>query len=147
MIPFMLASGFFLNLKSIPSYLEWLKFISPHRYIFAAMLQNQFGPMASVWCLIWRAAMHPHASMLVTLRLLFGQKLRCDPDETMTGLSGGDFCPFETGRQVLEFLSIEPDTFWTNIYWSIFTFALFRLAAFFALRVSANVHGSSSKSK
>ncbi len=47
MIPFMLVTGFFLNLQSIPPYLLWLTYISPHKYVFAAMMQNQFGSIVS----------------------------------------------------------------------------------------------------
>jgi len=42
MVPFMLYTGFFINLSTVPAYLSWLPFILPHRYIFEALCINEF---------------------------------------------------------------------------------------------------------
>lgn len=43
MVPFMLMSGFFLNMDSVPSWMTWLSAVSPHRYLFEAIMTNEFA--------------------------------------------------------------------------------------------------------
>lgn len=77
LIPFLLVTGFFLNLNSIPPYLVWIKVLSPQKYIFAALLQTEFTD----------------------------QHFYCGEDELIP-LPMGDLCPFTSGEQVLGFFSI-----------------------------------------
>lgn len=42
MVPFMLTSGFFLNVDSVPKAFDFLVALSPHRYLFSAALLTEF---------------------------------------------------------------------------------------------------------
>jgi ATP-binding cassette subfamily G (WHITE) protein 1 len=42
LIPLMLFSGLFINQGAIPSYLDWIKYISPMKYGFEGMTKNEF---------------------------------------------------------------------------------------------------------
>jgi len=85
LIPFLLVTGFFLNLNSIPLYLVWIKVLSPQKYIFAALLQTEFT----------------------------NQHFYCGEDE-LVATPAGDLCPFTSGEQVLGFFSIPPSTMMTS---------------------------------
>ena len=41
-LPFLLLSGLFINDTSIPVHLKWLSYLSPIRYGFRALAQNEF---------------------------------------------------------------------------------------------------------
>lgn len=41
-MPLMLVSGLFVNNGSIPPYIDWLKYLSPMKYGFEALVKNQF---------------------------------------------------------------------------------------------------------
>merc|ERR1711979_117825 len=41
-LPLVMFSGFVLNPDSIPVYLKWVEWISPSKYAFAALAQNEF---------------------------------------------------------------------------------------------------------
>ena len=49
-VPFMLTSGFFINLNSIPIYLIPLKYLSPHYYIFISLFSNEFNKNLLFFC-------------------------------------------------------------------------------------------------
>lgn len=88
-LPLVMFSGFVINPESIPVYLKWVEWISPAKYAFAALAQNEFG----------------------------GLVLHCTPDQLrpVPTEEGGmaTICNFRTGddylRQlnVAEFLTIE----------------------------------------
>lgn len=77
LIPFLLVTGFFLNLNSIPLYMVWIKVLSPQKYVFAALLQTEFKDL----------------------------QFYCSDDELIR-TPAGDLCPFTSGEQVLGFFSI-----------------------------------------
>jgi ATP-binding cassette subfamily G (WHITE) protein 1 len=41
-MPLMLFSGLFVNQGSIPNYLDWMKYLSPMKYGFEALVKNEF---------------------------------------------------------------------------------------------------------
>lgn len=41
-IPFMLFSGFLINIKQIPEAIAWLGYTSPFKYGYAALMQNEY---------------------------------------------------------------------------------------------------------
>jgi hypothetical protein len=43
MMPFMLFSGFYANLATIPAWLGWFQWCSPVRYSTEAFLQNEYS--------------------------------------------------------------------------------------------------------
>ncbi|KAJ8914462.1 hypothetical protein NQ315_011403 [Exocentrus adspersus] len=49
-IPFMLFGGFFLNINSIPVYLEWLSYLSWFKYGNEALLVNQWRNVTGIYC-------------------------------------------------------------------------------------------------
>jgi len=44
-LPFMLFSGFFISYEDTPDYVAWVQAISPVRYAFAALMQNEFNDL------------------------------------------------------------------------------------------------------
>jgi ABC-type multidrug transport system permease subunit len=115
-IPFMLTCGFFLNLNSIPNYLQWLTIISPHRYAFAGLMGLEFS----------------------------GLKLHCDAGEMSTILlrGGGStpemftYCSVISGQQVLDLLSLPPDEYNHDIVCLLVLCLVFRVLAFIVLEMS-----------
>lgn len=82
-LPLMMFSGFFLNPESTPVYLKWVEFISPMKYAFAALVQNEFDSL----------------------------DLHCLPDQLRrvpsTGGSVIEICPFPNGNAYLDQLNIQ----------------------------------------
>lgn len=109
MIPFMLVTGFFLNLESIPSYLVWLKVLSPHKYVFSSLMGTQFTDLS----------------------------LTCTDDELIVtpGLRGNnEYCPILRGEQVLKVFNISDVTYWENTLYVLLLVVLFRVMAFCAMK-------------
>ena len=87
-LPFMLFSGFFISYEDVPAYVAWLQAISPVRYAFAALMQNEFN----------------------------GLELHCTPSQEMVpdGIPGIEnlpkallesippICPIQKGEQYIE---------------------------------------------
>lgn len=74
-LPLMLFSGFFISYDDTPGYVAWIQAISPVRYAFAALMQNEFD----------------------------GLELHCTPSQVIpTGIPGLDICPIENGSQYIE---------------------------------------------
>lgn len=115
-VPFMLTSGFFINLNTIPAYLSWITVLSPHRYAFAGLMGLE----------------------------LDGLVLHCDASEKNAVLIGGstptplefDYCSMVLGRQVLELFSLPRNEYITDV-WALILLALgYRLVAFILLEAS-----------
>ncbi|XP_045473258.1 protein white-like [Harmonia axyridis] len=51
MVPFMLFSGIFVNIKSIPSCLKWLSYISWYRYGYEGLLIDQWEGVGRISCM------------------------------------------------------------------------------------------------
>jgi len=45
-LPLMMFSGLFLNPESFPVYLEWAQWLSPMKYAFSALAENEFSGLA-----------------------------------------------------------------------------------------------------
>jgi len=74
-LPLMLFSGFFISYDDTPGYVAWIQAISPVRYAFAALMQNEFD----------------------------GLELHCTSSQVIpTGIPGLDICPIENGSQYIE---------------------------------------------
>lgn len=43
MVPLLMLSGFFVNQKTIPVYMNWIKWLSPMKYSFEAISKNEFS--------------------------------------------------------------------------------------------------------
>ena len=119
-VPFMLTSGFFLNLDSMPLYLAWLAALSPHRYAFSALMALEFGD----------------ADML----------LHCDPDElsvvTVEARSPSqtpesfNYCSMIKGTQVLDLLSLPHDCYASSAMALCVIAISFRVLALIVLTLS-----------
>lgn len=115
-IPFMLTSGFFINLTTIPSYLDWITVLSPHRYHFTGLMGLEFQSL----------------------------QLHCDEDEISTVLLAPDsktpelfqYCSMILGRQVLDMLSLPYDEYWIDVGALILLSFGFRLLAYLILVMS-----------
>ncbi len=82
-LPLMIFSGFFINTDSIPPYFDWIKYISPIKYTFAALAHNEYE----------------------------GLHLSCSPDELVRNPACPPgkpvcFCPVTSGEQVLQGLGL-----------------------------------------
>lgn len=111
-IPFMLVTGFFLNLKSIPSYLLLLKFISPHKYTFSALMATEFR----------------------------GLNLTCDEDESwvapISQTEVMEYCPITKGEQVLSVFALgEDDHYWADIGAIMIIAVICKVLALLALKL------------
>jgi ATP-binding cassette subfamily G (WHITE) protein 1 len=74
-LPLMLFSGFFISYDDTPAYVAWIQAISPVRYAFAALMQNEFD----------------------------GLELHCTASQVIpTGIPGLDICPIENGSQYID---------------------------------------------
>jgi len=108
-LPLMMFSGFFLNPESVPVWLSWLEWISPMKYAFAALTQNEYTNLA----------------------------LYCQPDQLRKLVTPGgvvQVCPLESGEAVLDQLNIQPFLTITNCLLLLCLLAgVFTLLAYFAL--------------
>ena len=119
-VPFMLTSGFFLNLTTMPLYLAWLAAISPHRYAFAAMMAVEFGDD--------------------------DMRLHCDPSETSVLTVAArnpsqtpesfEYCSMIKGTQVLDLLSLPHDCYASSVMALSVIAISFRITAFIVLTMS-----------
>jgi len=112
MVPFMLMTGFFVNAGAIPVYMVWLKALSPHRYVFEAMMATEFQDL----------------------------ELHCNDNEYIMAPSvdgGWKFCPIKSGTQILSTFRIDPDVFWENAAITLGLVIGFRFLAYLALRFVA----------
>jgi len=50
MLPLMIFSGLFVNSGSIPAYFDWIKYLSPMKYGFAALAKSEFGGLTFKDC-------------------------------------------------------------------------------------------------
>ena len=114
-IPFMLTSGFFLNLDDFPPYLIPLRALSPHLYVFTSLFSLEFTDLP----------------------------FHCRPDETIpiyVGPLRTDFCYLTSGQKVLDMFHICEDSrgrYWSNMGYVALLFVGFRWVAFMALKVRA----------
>ena len=114
-IPFMLLSGFFLNVDDIPVYLLPLRALSPHLYTFTSLFAVEFT----------------------------GLTLHCADDEALpiwVGEAEDEFCYLVRGEQVLSMFHIGEDSaasYWANMGYVALLFVGFRLLALAALKVRA----------
>jgi hypothetical protein len=115
-IPFMLTSGFFINLNTIPSYLAWITVLSPHRYTFAGLMGLEFIDLK----------LHCDQSEMVTV-LLSPQSKAPQPFQ---------YCSMILGRQVLDLLSLPHDEYWHDIGALIILSLVFRVLALGVLTAS-----------
>jgi len=112
LVPFMLVSGFFVNIDDLPAHLAWLAYISPHTYIFEAMMNSEFRDI----------------------------EFSCSETELITApdLFGGEhsFCPIANGEEVLESfsLNIPKSTFFHNCAVVALLFVGYRVLALVALK-------------
>ena len=93
-LPFMMFSGFFLNPESAPTWLMWIEFLSPMKYAFSALAQNEFTNL-TLHCT-------PSQTRLVAVSQL-GTPVR--------------ICPIETGEAYLDNLNVQPFLTIPNCQW------------------------------
>mmetsp|Transcript_50052 Transcript_50052/g.89833 ORF Transcript_50052/g.89833 Transcript_50052/m.89833 type:complete len:652 (-) Transcript_50052:66-2021(-) len=123
-LPLMMFSGFFLNADSTPVYFKWIEYISPMKYSFTALAENEFT----------------------------GLRLHCTDDQLRSmPLSDGSFlkiCPMEHGEDFLEslniqeFLSIETCCLLLAIEAMVFTILAFLGLLFISRRSRAKSQAS-----
>ncbi len=120
MVPFMMTTGFFVTMKSIPGWLKWLCAISPQRYVFESLMDIEFS----------------------------GLKLKCRLEEMITvPLDNGQlqrYCPLERGEDVTELFGLERGTYAYNMIMVFVLTVVVRLVAYGCLRWSAYYHMRSS---
>jgi len=115
-LPLMMFSGFFLNPESTPVYLQWIEWISPMKYSFAALALNEFS----------------------------GLKLHCEPDQLRTISSNGtgapavQICPISSGEAYLDNLNIQSFLTIANCQLLLFAMAVaFTVLAYIALELTS----------
>jgi len=83
LMPLMIFSGFFVNSSTIPVFLNWIKWLSPMKYAFVALVKNEFS----------------------------GLKLDCTDSQLIssTNSTGGVeyYCPFTKGEQEITLLGFD----------------------------------------
>ena len=124
-IPFMLTSGFFINLESMPRGLSWLVSLSPHGHAFSALMGLEFRTL----------------------------ELHCAPDELNEVVLRADspaperfqYCSMIRGTQVLDLLSLPYDCY-NNSAMALVLIAIgFRVAAFAVLFLSVRENKQKAK--
>jgi len=84
LMPLMIFSGFFVNTATSPIWLRWIKYISPMKYSFVALIKNEFT----------------------------GLHLHCTPDQQQNATSSGNsipYCPITSGEQVISLLGFDQE--------------------------------------
>lgn len=119
-VPFMLTSGFFLNLSTMPGYIAWLAVLSPHRHAFAAIMALEFGDDDM------RLHCDPPEMSVLTLAAR-------SPSQTPESFS---YCSMIKGTQVLDLLSLPHDCYATSAMALGVIAIAFRVAAFIVLTLS-----------
>ena len=104
MIPFMLFGGFFINDKTIPGWIDWMKYLSWFKYGNEALMINQWA----------------------------GLRLGC-PAPSISQLIGIAEPCFATGEQVLHMFGFEKENLHLNIICLVALIVGFKTIAFFSL--------------
>jgi ABC-type multidrug transport system permease subunit len=87
LMPLMIFSGFFVNSETSPAFLQWIKYISPMKYAFVALVKNEFE----------------------------GLNLHCAPNQlTPVPIPGGNgtvtyICAREKGEEVIKLLGFDTE--------------------------------------
>lgn len=119
-VPFMICSGFFVNLDDLPVYLWPLRALSPHLYVFTSLFANEFT----------------------------GQTFHCRDREALQIFVQGDayyFCYLSTGELVLNIFHIDKETpYGLNMVYTFILFIGYRCVAWaiLTLRDRVATHGS-----
>eukprot|EP00216_Chloropicon_sp_CCMP2111_P004459 CAMPEP_0198240856 /NCGR_PEP_ID=MMETSP1446-20131203/5847_1 /TAXON_ID=1461542 ORGANISM="Unidentified sp, Strain CCMP2111" /NCGR_SAMPLE_ID=MMETSP1446 /ASSEMBLY_ACC=CAM_ASM_001112 /LENGTH=732 /DNA_ID=CAMNT_0043923635 /DNA_START=336 /DNA_END=2534 /DNA_ORIENTATION=- len=78
-LPLMLFSGFFISYEDTPLYVAWIQAISPVRYAFAILMQNEFS----------------------------GLELHCTPSQMLKAPGGLEVCPIQDGSTYIKLYSYD----------------------------------------
>jgi len=79
LMPLMIFSGFFVNSTTSPAFLQWIKYISPMKYAFVALIKNEFT----------------------------GLEIHCPHPANGTASSSQPLCPYQHGEQVISVLGFD----------------------------------------
>ncbi len=109
-VPSMVTCGFFINLASLPPWIQWFPYISPFYYAFLALLNNEFQ----------------------------GLKLICERDDEFIPAFAFDqeykYCPFQDGESVIDLFGLPRHSITLDAM-AILALAIFyRILAYFVLR-------------
>ncbi|KCV68663.1 hypothetical protein H696_04954 [Fonticula alba] len=105
-VPLMVFGGFFAQADRMLVWLNWIQYISPHKWTFQALMINEFR----------------------------GRLLTCAPNEFIQTPSG-PVCPITTGEQFIESFGMKPTTrvMWKSLWMLAILFISLRLIAWFFL--------------
>lgn len=98
-LPFMMFSGFFLNPESSPVWLLWLEWISPMKYAFSALAQNEFTNL-TLYCTDDQMRT---VGVVAPVRTDAGMPAADAPPAGQTF----QICPIESGEVYLDNLNIQ----------------------------------------
>lgn len=108
-IPFMVFSGFMVNLDTVTDALSWIQYISPFKYGFRAVVINEFK----------------------------GLSFTCTPEEAVIGPDGALTCRTNSGDQIINDLGFAGANIWEDVGTLVgLWFAFCVLSYLFLLRYS-----------
>lgn len=121
MVPFMMVTGFFANNKSMPEWMEFVRAVSPQKYMFEALMATEFDGLA----------------------------LECKPHEYIAlpvAMGVVNYCPFTDGHTILNLFRMPHGDarYWWNVGMVFIVMIVVRFVAYGALRFSAWRHLNSS---
>jgi hypothetical protein len=105
-----LFSGFFVNSNGIPVWFDWIKYLSPMKYSYEALMKNEYSGL-ELTCEDGELVARPDCPP---------QKLADGSVVMMQGrpMPGKCYCPIEKGEQVLDRMSLSdsPLGIWHNLF-------------------------------
>ncbi|OQV13361.1 ATP-binding cassette sub-family G member 4 [Hypsibius exemplaris] len=117
-IPILLFSGFFVSLKIIPQYLQWLSYLSYVRYSFEGTMLAVYGFNRTAICT--DPAVDPSVDLV---------------DQMMADIPMGERCFFHEANEFLEQMGIDSaGLWWVDLLVLCFFFVVLRLIAYLVLR-------------
>ena len=70
-LPVMVYSGFFVNLSTTPVYLSWIQWISPMKYSFALLMENEFSGRTDIGAQQYLQSLNLLGGISVWMNVLF----------------------------------------------------------------------------
>jgi len=106
LMPLMIFSGFFVNSGTSPAFLQWIKYISPMKYAFVALIKNEFT----------------------------GLTFSCPVAVNGTASAGKPLCPYQHGEQIIGVLGFDDQgTIAVNLIVLTGMYFVLLILAYFAL--------------
>lgn len=126
-LPLVLFSGFFVNSNGIPVWFDWIKYLSPMKYSYEALMKNEYSDLK----------LRCESEELVSRPDCPPQRLEDGSLVMMNGkpMPGKCYCPTEKGEQVLDRMSLTDSgiTVWQNVFILVCLWAALVIIAYILL--------------